>query len=167
MSEVSTIKVYLAGAIDGVPPEYAEGWRRRATELLTQCGIETINPLDLDKPGSGGIIGRDLDAVTKADILLVEMDWPGHAYVGTAIEVFWARRALGGRAAAPVVIWGEAGRDSRFLSELGTERVGTARDGISRVVQLADELRGGGQRGDRIRRAAIAGTVKGESTCPV
>jgi len=107
-------KVYLAGAIDGQPAEAVTRWRRRATEALQREGFEVIDPTwgkDLTATyDPREIVEADLTNVDRADILLVEMNTPGHAYIGTAIEI---RRAW--EQGKPIICWGTVNRASYFL----------------------------------------------------
>jgi nucleoside 2-deoxyribosyltransferase len=78
-----TATIYLAGPIDGVPPEWATNWRKKAKKILEVAGFKILDPTegkDLNMPGINDtvyspeqIVEADLAAIKKADILLV--DW--------------------------------------------------------------------------------------------
>lgn len=89
--------VYLAGAIDKVPADYAKGWRQEAAEKLLNLGFDVCDPTrgkDLDHSEANttlyepkDIVETDLQAIAKSDILLVEMARDDRPYVGTSMEI--------------------------------------------------------------------------------
>ena len=85
--------VYLGGAIVGVTPEEARGWRQEAASILNMAGFEVLDPTegkDLEHPAlysAEEIVETDLSMVEKADILLVEVKRRDIPYIGTAMEV--------------------------------------------------------------------------------
>ncbi|NSW84091.1 MAG: nucleoside 2-deoxyribosyltransferase [Syntrophothermus sp.] len=139
-------KVYLAGGIDGLSREQATCWRQRATEVLQNKGFEVIDPThgrDMEMVyDPREVVGSAFANVDSADILLVEMNTPGHAYIGTAIEI---RRAW--EQGKPIICWGTANRSSYFLRYHATEISETLEEAIDRVVAwaMAEELALGGE----------------------
>lgn len=93
--------IYLAGAIDNVPPEFATTWRRKATKAL-EHKYNIIDPTvgkDLFAPGvstdvytPAQIVESDLAAIKRADIILAEVSRTDIPYHGTSIEVAYAYR---------------------------------------------------------------------------
>ena len=91
--------VYLAGAIDKVPPEFALEWRRQATEAL-QDKYKILDPTadkDLFLPGVNTdyftpehIVQSDLAMIQQADIILAEISRKDIPYHGTSIELAYA-----------------------------------------------------------------------------
>lgn len=128
--------VYLAGGIDGLPYEQAVGWRQQAGKALQRKGFKVIDPTKdltaLHSPKE--IVEAALVNINRADVLLVEMNNPGHAYIGTAIEIRWAW--IQGK---PVICWGTANRNSYFLRYHATELLETLEEAIDRVMAWAEE----------------------------
>ena len=91
--------IYLAGAIDKVPPEFALTWRRQATEAL-QHKYKILDPTadkDLYLPGvntdyftPAQIVTADLDMIQTADIILAEISRKDIPYHGTSMELVYA-----------------------------------------------------------------------------
>lgn len=106
--------VYLAGSINGHDRwEAVTEWRLYAAGVLEAAGFKVLNPVRGRRPtdtNTKDIVERDLRDVDRADILLVEMDHPNRAYIGTAMEVryAWERKK-------EIVLWGRANRESHWL----------------------------------------------------
>ena len=84
------MKIYLAGAIDKVSPEFATGWRKYAAGQLTGCEI-------LDPTGKIGgtykpaeVVEPDLAMIKQADIVLAEISRDDIPYHGTSMEIAYA-----------------------------------------------------------------------------
>jgi len=105
--------VYLAGAIAGLHFDDATDWRVQARALLTERGIETLDPMrakaalgirhggriskdftDYDGMGafftSRGIMTRDFNDVKRCDALLVNLLDTAERSSGTIMELAWA-----------------------------------------------------------------------------
>lgn len=106
--------VYLAGSINGHSIwAKAVNWRLNTAITLETLGYQVFNPLRGRKPedqNSNDIVERDLQDITKADILLVEMDHKDKAYIGTAMEIRYAWER-----GKEIVIWGQANKESHWL----------------------------------------------------
>lgn len=93
--------VYLAGAIDGVSKEDAEGWRETATHQLLQRRIATYNPAaafqNVEMDDAGAVHRIDREAIETCDGMIARVS-PG--CFGTIREVEYA--SLAGKV---VVIW--------------------------------------------------------------
>ena len=93
--------IYLAGAIDKVPPEFALEWRRQATEAL-QDKYKILDPTadkDLYLPGVNTdyftpeqIVTADLNMIQQADIILAEISRTDLPYHGTSMELAYAHQ---------------------------------------------------------------------------
>jgi nucleoside 2-deoxyribosyltransferase len=86
-------RIYLAGAMTGVPKEYYEGWRRYVEEVI-ENDFDVINParlFDLEKDTDYGSMTFDLYEVGRSDVVLVNFDYNPNS-VGTAFELAEARR---------------------------------------------------------------------------
>ena len=91
--------IYLAGAIDKVPPEFALTWRKQATEAL-QDKYKILDPTadkDLYLPGVNTdyftpqqIVDADLTAIMSSDIILAEISRKDIPYHGTSMELAYA-----------------------------------------------------------------------------
>jgi nucleoside 2-deoxyribosyltransferase len=91
-----TMRVYLAG------PPFAEEYRRRATELLREAGLEPVDPMRRDYRGrtedkEKEIVEGDLDEIAACDAVLADFTRPDE---GTAMEA-WHAHHLG----KPVVVY--------------------------------------------------------------
>lgn len=105
------MKIYLAGAIDHVSPEFALNWRKQATEVLKQAGYEVLDPTaskDLFDPEANTnrytpkyIVETDKAMIDQADILLAEISKSNIPYIGTSMEILYAWER-GKR----VIVWG-------------------------------------------------------------
>jgi nucleoside 2-deoxyribosyltransferase len=79
-------RVYLAG------PPFAEEYRRRATALLGDAGLEAVDPMRRDFRGSTSgheteIVEGDLEDIRGCDALLAAFTAPDE---GTAMEAWYA-----------------------------------------------------------------------------
>jgi nucleoside 2-deoxyribosyltransferase len=82
----ATVRVYLAG------PPYAEEYRRRASALLHDAGIEAVDPMRRDFRGrtegrEREIVEGDLADIDSCDALLADFTRPDE---GTAMEAWFA-----------------------------------------------------------------------------
>lgn len=108
------LAVYLAGSVNGHDFwKVVTEWRLYAAGVLETAGYKVLNPVRGRRPtdtDSKDIVERDLRDIDQADILLVEMDHPERAYIGTAMEVryAWERKK-------EIVLWGKANRESHWL----------------------------------------------------
>ncbi|AYO30625.1 hypothetical protein D2962_08305 [Biomaibacter acetigenes] len=105
--------VYLSGSINGQSWHFAKEWRELASAELLQASYNVIDPTEGRKEtdtDSKDIVERDLKGIEQADMLLVEMDCSGTAYIGTAMEIRYAWE-LG----KEIIVWGKANRDSHWM----------------------------------------------------
>ena len=87
--------IYLAGPMEHVSKENAEGWREEATQRLEQAGCVILNPCrrlhNFRKEEMKSIFELDMRDINESDIVLAHLDnlkeIPRH---GTAMEVFYA-----------------------------------------------------------------------------
>ena len=127
------ISVYLAGAVDGVPHDYAAGWRRVARCRLEGLGKDVVWEV-IDPLRFGGFdVLQCIMSVTQCDVLLVEMDYPGHPYIGTSSEMAWAWEH-----GKFIVVWGRVGRYSRFRQCFATVDVDTLDEALEAIRMWAD-----------------------------
>ncbi len=130
-------KVYLAGAIDGQPEEKVKSWRSQAADCLTKNGFEVIDPTagkDLSATyDPNDIVETDLANVERADIILCEMNTPGHAYIGTAIEL---RKAW--EYGKPIICWGTANRCSYFLQYHALFLMDTLDEALNAIIKRGE-----------------------------
>lgn len=94
--------IYLAGAIDKVPPEFATVWRKAASKALRDAGFTVLDPTegkDLFAPGVNTtvytpeqIVESDLAAIKKADVILAEISRKDIPYHGTSMELAYAHQ---------------------------------------------------------------------------
>ena len=93
-------RVYLAG------PPFADDYRRRATELVTELGWKPVDPMRRDFRGrteghENEIVSGDLEDIRSCDAVLADFSEPDE---GTSMEA-WYAHGLG----MPVVVY-TAGR---------------------------------------------------------
>lgn len=86
------MKIYLAGKMSGLTTKEMNKWRLKATNLLQQHDIKTINPVDyynfeLDPSTYNELEVKnfDLHLVRNCDLVLVNLNHQGS--IGTAIEL--------------------------------------------------------------------------------
>lgn len=83
---------YLCGPINGRSDADCKDWRKLATDLLTEKGVEILDPMRRDFRGREDdavteIVCGDKDDIDASDVLLVYFDKPS---VGTSMEVLYA-----------------------------------------------------------------------------
>lgn len=131
--DTQPITVYLAGSIDAhATPDAATAWREEAAEVLTAAGYRVLNPLRWPADSyddSAEIMRRNLVDLVASDIILTEMDNPGLAYIGTAIEIYQAWQ-LG----KEIILWGRANRRSHALRYYAPLRYETLSDALNYLV---------------------------------
>jgi len=89
--------IYLAGPMEHVSKEEAEGWRNKAwSHLEPSCTIldPTRRLHNFEKRYMKRIFELDLRDIQESDIVLVNLDNPTVAKHGTAMEVFYASYVL-------------------------------------------------------------------------
>ncbi len=103
-----SLRVYLAG------PPYADGYRRRASELLRAAGHVPVDPMRRDFRGrteghEEEIVAGDLADIDSCDAVLADFSEPDE---GTAMEAWYAHSAgkplvavTGGRPPHPWVVY--------------------------------------------------------------
>jgi nucleoside 2-deoxyribosyltransferase len=90
------VRVYVAG------PPFAEEYRRRASALLLDAGVEPVDPMRRDFRGrtegnEQEIVNGDLDDIASCDAVLADFTRPDE---GTAMEA-WHAHGLG----KPVIVY--------------------------------------------------------------
>lgn len=98
-------KVYLAGAVN-VGDYNARAWRDYTTDYFDRNKIITLNPIqNRIIPGHfyepKEIVESDLALIDQSNLILAELNWSEHAYIGTAMEIRYAYTSN-----RPVVTWG-------------------------------------------------------------
>jgi nucleoside 2-deoxyribosyltransferase len=110
------MKVYLAGAIDGLSFEEANGWRERAKKEFRKHGVIVLNPLDGKVEAKrynyspNEIVLRDKLSIRQSDIVLAEITHKNLPYIGTAMEIEYCGSIL-----KPVVVWSDWNRSPWIL----------------------------------------------------
>ncbi len=128
-------KIYLAGAIHHVPPEFAIEWRRQATEALISK-YDILDPTkdkDLFKPDVNvsvytpkEIVETDLRMIDSVDILLAEVSRTDIPYHGTSMEIYHASQSM------PVYVWG--GCQSYWVRHFATQIFDTLADALEHLL---------------------------------
>ena len=114
--------VYLAGPMEHVSIEDAQGWRDIAEQMLHHADVNTLNPCrrvhNFQQRYMKRIFELDLRDIQESDIILVNLDKPEVAKHGTAMEVFYASYVL----RKPVVAFkADASKIHPFFESLVTE----------------------------------------------
>jgi len=90
--------IYLAGAIDKVPPEFATTWRLHATKAL-EHKYNILDPTAGKDPAQ--IVESDLSAIMRSNIILAEVSRTDIPYHGTSMEIMFSY--INGK---KVYVWG-------------------------------------------------------------
>lgn len=128
------MRVYLAGAINGMSDVDANAWRQYVKERL-HC--ETSDPMDRDYRGQqypgieSDIVLEDLDAIMQCDVMLAYCPFPSW---GTAMEIAIASREFDMWIIAVV----PSGRGSPWLSYHVHEMLSTLDEAILMINAEAD-----------------------------
>lgn len=132
------LAVYLAGSVNGHHSwEAVTRWRLYAAEVLEAAGYYVLDPVRDRGPEdtTKDIVERDLWDIGRTDILLVEMDHPDRAYIGTAMEIryAWERKK-------EIILWGNANRDSHWLKYHATAWFGSLEEALEYLKQKSRGL---------------------------
>ncbi len=128
--------IYLAGAIDKVPPEFATTWRQKAKEVLSEQ-YRVLDPTfgkDLFMPGANSVVYEpreivepDLAAIRSSDIILAEISRKDIPYHGTSMEIAysyqWGKR---------IYVWG--GCKSYWVRYHATQIFKTLEDALEHLL---------------------------------
>jgi len=127
------LTVYLAGSIDDHDSEEAfTTWRKYATAVLEAAGFRVLDPFRgrcLRGDDTDDIVGRNDCDIRRSDIILCETNFPGHAYIGTGIDLFKAWQQ-----GKPVILWGLANRNSHYLKKYGTQWLDTLEEALEFLI---------------------------------
>lgn len=123
--------IYLGGAIRLTPDAYT--WRQIAKEELEIAGFRVLNPLAGSYPGNPdtSLVFRDLKMIAESDILLVEMQHPDVAYIGTSMEICEARRM-----GKHIVVFTRCHKDSIWLQVYADQIFDTLAEALEYVLSL-------------------------------
>jgi hypothetical protein len=139
------VTVYLAGPAQARTLDDANRWRLEATALLVKRGYRVLNPLREQTEGDvyspQDVIPGDLLDVKMADIILVEMDTPGAACIGTSMEIREAHRQ-----GKIILVWGAVNQASYWLQYHQTKWFPELRLAIDYLVNVLPEWLRVGQR---------------------
>ena len=127
--------VYLAGPMEHVSKEDAEGWRSIAERLLHSAEVNTLNPCrrvhNFETRYMKRIFELDLRDIQESDLILVNLNDPKVAKHGTSMEVFYASYVL----RKPVVAFKkEADSIHPFFESLVTEWRSTVEKACDTII---------------------------------
>ena len=136
------LTIYLAGAMDKVPPEFAITWRLGAKTALTEAGHKVYDPT-ADKDlwnyechtrlyTPGHIVKSDLSMISKSDIILAEISRRDIPYHGTSMELVYAKQWQ-----KRVYVWG--GCKSYWVRYHADKIFETMEDAVSYILYGGDE----------------------------
>ena len=127
-----SITVYLAGAMDYVG-EYATGWRKEASFLLTQRGYKVLDPTSIPEEAEMSpdeIVQKNTFMQKKSDILLVEYMLQDRAYIGTDYEMAWAK--MNGQPC--VVLCSNQNKDRPYMKYMATKLADNLQDAVEYIA---------------------------------
>jgi hypothetical protein len=127
-----SVTVFLSGAMDYVG-DYAIGWRKEATFLLTQRGYNVLDPTSIpeDKEmSSEEIAQKNLFMQKKSDLLLVEYMLEDRAYIGTDFEMAWAKI----HNQPSVVMCDTKNKDRPYMKYMATKIVDNLQDAVEYIA---------------------------------
>ena len=127
-----SVTVYLAGAIDYVG-EYATGWRKEASFLLTQRGYKVLDPTSIPEEAEMSpdeIVQKNTFMQKKSDILLVEYMLQDRAYIGTDYEMAWAK--MNGQPC--VVLCSNQNKDRPYMKYMATKLADNLQDAVEYIA---------------------------------
>lgn len=127
-----SITVFLSGAMDYVG-DYATGWRKEATFLLTQRGYKILDPTSIPEDYSMSpeeIAQKNLFMQKKSDLLLVEYMLQDRAYIGTDFELAWAK--IHGQPA--IVMCHDQHKDRVYMKYMATKLADNLQDAIEYIA---------------------------------
>lgn len=127
-----SVTIYLAGAMDYVG-DYATGWRKEATFLLSQRGYGVLDPTSIveDQDMSPEEIAqKNMFMQKKSDILLVEYMLEDRAYIGTDFEMAWAKM----HGQPTVVMCSNQNKDRPYMKYMATKLVDNLQDAIEYIA---------------------------------
>lgn len=127
-----SVTVYLAGAMDYVG-EYAYGWRKEATFLLTQRGYSVLDPTSIPEEremSSDEIAQKNMFMQKKSDILLVEYMLENRAYIGTDFEMAWAKM----HGQPTIVMCSNQNKDRPYMKYMATKLAEDLQDAIEYIA---------------------------------
>lgn len=127
-----SVTVFLSGAMDYVG-DYATGWRKEATFLLTQRGYTVLDPTSIPEDytiSPEEIAHKNLFMQKKSDLLLVEYMLENRAYIGTDFEMAWAK--IHGQ--PTVVMCSEQNKDRPYMRYMATKLAEDLQDAIEYIA---------------------------------
>lgn len=134
-----TTRVYLAGAIELVEPDYASRWRRDAEDFTKYFGdqLQFVNPMSYEPPEGPyydeQIVNTDKALLASSQVVLLDGRQPGW---GSGIEVGFAHSLN-----IPVVVWGIArDRASIWLRHHATSFHPSLGEAIEQIYALSGSL---------------------------
>jgi hypothetical protein len=127
-----SITVYLAGAMDYVG-DYAKGWRKEATFILSQRGYKVFDPTSIpedDDMFPEEIVQKNLFMQKRSDILLVEYMLEDRAYIGTDYEMAWAKI----HDQPTIVMCSNQNKDRPYMKYMATKIVNDIEEAIEYIA---------------------------------
>jgi len=127
-----SVTIFLSGAMDYVG-EYATGWRKEATFLLTQRGYKVLDPTSIPEDYSMSaeeIAQKNLFMQKKSDLLLVEYMLEDRAYIGTDFEMAWAK--IHGQ--PTVVMCSNQNKDRPYMKYMATKLADSLQDAVEYIA---------------------------------
>lgn len=127
-----SITVFLSGAMDYVG-DYATGWRKEATFLLSQRGYSVLDPTSIPEDYTMSpeeIAHKNLFMQKKSDILLVEYMLENRAYIGTDFEMAWSK--IHGQ--PTVVMCAEQYKNRVYMKYMATKIVDSLEEAIEYIA---------------------------------
>jgi len=131
--------VYLCGGMEGYEKDDMKWWRDEATEYLSLCDIETLDPTRrfafhdgfIDRNAVNRVVKMDLQDIARSTVLLCDMryDQPGKRW-GSMAEIAHAHTKN-----KIIIVWTDEGDIKHpFLEFYATEIHHTISDSVDAVI---------------------------------
>jgi nucleoside 2-deoxyribosyltransferase len=148
-----SMKVYLAGPIEGLDYEGATGWRDQARAYLNRHGIRAFSPMrgkeylkdeativghyEYPLSTQKGLTSRDRYDTTTSDLVIVNLKGASRVSIGTMVELGWADASR-----VPVMLIMEQDsnlHDHAMVREIAAWRVDSLDEALHLVVSILTE----------------------------
>ncbi len=122
-------KVFLAGAHADQFKKYIKAWRRRLVLELDM--YEIIDPYIADNSYDSEV-GVSWDLLAGADIVIAEMGIRGYSYIGTGMEILYAKQNN-----IPVYVFPDLFKDHAYVQYCALEMFGDLNECIDYMQKLS------------------------------
>ncbi|MBQ3418184.1 MAG: nucleoside 2-deoxyribosyltransferase [Ruminococcus sp.] len=118
--------VYYCRAMDGFNPDEIDNEYKYIEEKLKEQGRVLVNPstktehnLKMNKTNSKLVVEENLNGISKADCVIVNLSRKNHLYVGCIAEMVYAKE----RGCYIIVVVGDSGADNHFYTIYHADKI--------------------------------------------